>query len=184
LRDLRAPSYGQIFDHYAHIVHDDGLVDTAGLWAGTADYSGQRLPDATDPDVSAYSICLQRRDSGDYIDAHAGVYTPASFFSLLELSIKLGLFEYELAHFVPTPRDSLEFYVTLRFAPQRSRFDRLRSLRNATAQLARAEEPGGWSPATADNKASDPPSGHAWMLVSNKERSAILGKRNLLRRLR
>lgn len=113
-RDLRQPSYAHIFDFYAHAVTIDGAVDTAGIWAGTVDYTGVRRSDVPDADVAGYKACLDLQSSGRYMDVHTGAYTPLSFLDLLDVSARIGLLNYEVAHLVPTPRDELEFYVTLR----------------------------------------------------------------------
>lgn len=113
-RDLQQPSYGQIFDFYANAVTIDGSVDTFGLWAGTADYTGARRTDVPDPDVAGYKACLDLAQTGRYMDVHTGVYTPQSFLSLVEMTGRLGLLSLEVAHFVPTARNTLEFFVTLR----------------------------------------------------------------------
>jgi len=188
LRDLRAPSYEQVFDFYAHVTTIDGMVDTPGIWAGTADYAGVRRSDVPDPDAAAFSSCLHHYDTSEYIDVHAGVYTPEVFLSLLELSINLDLLDLEVAHFLTTQRDELEFYLTLRKAPRASKEQRLQSVREALTQIDSAEAPESSrllskslveGPSCSDRS---PP--HSWLVVSDKERRAIVAKRRLLRRLR
>jgi Methyltransferase domain len=141
LRDLRAPSYGQLFDFFAHVTTIDGMVDTAALWAGTADYTGVRRPDVPDADVAAFASCLHYRESGAYMDVHAGVYTPSSLLALIELGIKLELLNFEVAYFVPTRRDSLEFHLTLRACGESGRAAALASVAAAREQLSTADVP-------------------------------------------
>ena len=143
LRDLRAPSYSQLFDFFAHVTTIDGMVDTAAIWAGTADYAGTRRADVPDADAAAFASCLQYRETSRYMDVHTGVYTPRSLLSLLELSIKLDLVHSEVACFAPTRRDSLEFHLTLRGVA-----DREQAL--GSIEAAKAELPGADAPATVD----------------------------------
>jgi len=139
LRELKAPSYGQLFDFFAHVTTIDGMVDTLGLWAGTADYTGVRRADVPDPDAAAFAACERHKQTGEYMDVHTGVYTPGSLVPLLELSVRLGLLPYEIAYFLPTRRDSLEFHVTLRICEDRAKA--LGSYAGASELLASADAP-------------------------------------------
>jgi len=139
LRGLRAPSYGQLFDFFGHVTTIDGMIDTLGVWAGTADYAGVRRTDVPDADVAAFLACERHKETGEYMDVHAGVYTPASLLSLIGLAVKLGLLPYEVGHFVPTRRDSLEFCLVLRVCPDRDRA--LASVAEAAGQLVTADAP-------------------------------------------
>jgi SAM-dependent methyltransferase len=141
LRDLRAPSYEQLFDFFAHVTTIDGMVDTAALWAGSVDYTGVRRADVPDADVAAFGQCLRYQETGVYMDVHAGVYTPGSLLSLIELGIKLELVNFEVAYFVPTQRDSLEFHLTLRACAHGNRQEALASVAAARAQLGTADAP-------------------------------------------
>jgi len=141
LRDLRAPSYSQLFDFFAHVTTIDGMVDTHGVWVGTANYDGVRRSDVPDADVAAWAMCLQYREKGNYMDVHTGVYTPASLLSLFELAMRLELLDYEVAHFVPTRRDSLEFHVSLRSWPGLPREQAIASIDAARHQLSMADVP-------------------------------------------
>lgn len=170
LRDLRAPSYGQLFDWFSRVTTIDGSVDTGGLWAGTADYSGVRRDDVDDADIAAFGMCLQYQRTGEYMDVHAGVYTPESFLDLIELTSKLELTGFEVARVVSTPRNTLEFYVTLRKMTTPSVERSLESIKRARAQLADAERP------TQPGRRSSE--------LSDKERRLIQAKRSLLGWLR
>jgi Methyltransferase domain len=205
MRDLRAPSFAQLFDFFAHVTTIDGMVDTAALWAGTVDYSGVRRPDVPDADVAAFASCLHYRESGAYMDVHAGVYTPSSLLALLELGIKLELVHFEVAYFVPTRRDSLEFHLTLRACAGGSRAGALASVAAArellsTADVAEVPAPEAASPelmppavpppsevaAPPPEAASPEPTGRATttLEVSDKERALIGIKRTVMKELR
>lgn len=181
LQDLKAPSYGQLFDFFAHVTTIDGMVDTLGLWAGTADYAGVRRADVPDADVAAYANCLRYRETGAYMDVHAGVYTPASLLSLLELAIRLGLLHFEVAHFVPTGRDSLEFHVTLRACAHRPSGQALGSIAVARQALTSAAVPEGAAPPVATNATPAPSQpGAEWLELSTRERELIALKRRVM----
>ena len=112
LRQLRRPSLKQVYDFLSKGL--DGEVDTAAIWAGTADYSGLIRSDVTDPDVAALSFCRTIQDSNEFIDVHCGVFTPDSFLELFEKLARLGLIDFEIAYFAPTEVNSLEFHVSFR----------------------------------------------------------------------
>ncbi len=115
LRGLRHPSYQQIFDNFSRTVTVDGMVDTVGLWDGTVDYAGVVRSDVANPSLAAFGVCLEHRDHPDHpIDIHCHVFTPASFLRLVAELTDLGLIGYEVAAFTPTPRNALEFFVSLR----------------------------------------------------------------------
>jgi len=52
--------------------------------------------------------------TGDYVDAHCLVATPHGFCAILAEILALGLAPFEVAAFVPTPRNEAEFCVLLR----------------------------------------------------------------------
>jgi hypothetical protein len=141
LRDLRSPGPGQIFDFFAHVTTIDGTVDTTGLWAGTADYAGVRRTDVADPDRSAFDVCKQYLESGKHIDVHVGTYTPAVLLDLLELTFKLGLIDFEIAEFVSTAPNTLEFFLTLRKLPPGNGHAALRSVTRAREILSCSPAP-------------------------------------------
>jgi len=200
LRDLRAPSYSQLFDFFAHVTTIDGMVDTAGIWEGTADYAGVRRSDVPDADLAAWQSCLHYRDTQAYMDVHTGVYTPERFLSLVELGTKAGVLHFEVAHFVPTPRGSLEFYATLRRSPPEALAERLASLGRARHLLADAPAPaspaGTSSPSPSSPSPSSPPGpgglgsneelapGRHLVDVSCLERRMIMAKRRFMQALR
>jgi SAM-dependent methyltransferase len=106
LQSLRSPSYRQIWDFHSKIVD----VDAAALWAGTADYSGTWRTDL-DPDHWAYELCLRHQRTGDYIDGHCQVFTPASFLAVYAKLVKLDLIDFQIATFHPSVRGTIEFRV-------------------------------------------------------------------------
>jgi SAM-dependent methyltransferase len=112
LRVLRKPSFRQAYDFISHEITD--FVDPAVVWAGRADFAGVVRSDVPDPDVAALQLCRTIGSSNDYVDIHCSVFTPASFLELFEKLVRLGLIDFEVAHFVPTKSNKLEFHVSLR----------------------------------------------------------------------
>ncbi len=77
LRGLTAPGFRQIYDFHSRMI----AVDAAAMWAGSVDYTGVERTDV-DPDQWAYELCLKHQQTGEYVDGHCQVFTPASFLDL------------------------------------------------------------------------------------------------------
>jgi SAM-dependent methyltransferase len=133
LRHLRQPTYRQTYDFYSKALID--LVDTAAVWAGTADYSLVVPQDCDDPDAAALDACLRMQQSDAFVDVHCQVFTPDSFLALFEKLMHLGLVDFEIAEFFPTQVNTLEFHVSLRLLA--SSGDRKAMLQSQRAALAR-----------------------------------------------
>jgi SAM-dependent methyltransferase len=112
LRHLRQPSYRQVYDFISKEI--SGIVDTAAIWAGTADYAGVVRSDVTDPDVAAFELCREMDEAGGFVDVHCHVFTPDSFLELYGKLARLGLIDFEMAYFSPTQVNTLEFFASLR----------------------------------------------------------------------
>ena len=194
LRGLESPSFAQLFDFFAHVTTLNGSVDTAALWAGPVDYRDVRRSDVADPDADALAACLKHRETGEYKDIHAGVYTPESFLGLLRIAMKLELLDFEVAYFESTPVNTLEFYVTLRKTLRSSVDSSLQSVDEALAASRRAPRP---PPSTArassaaakasgapDASVPGSPDGSGVMTLSRKEQTLIALKRSLFGWLR
>lgn len=190
LDDLKQPTFSQVFDFYAHAVTIDGAVDTAAIWAGTADYTEARRPDVPDADLAGYDTCLELQQSGRYMDVHTGVYTPQRLLELLGLGTKLGIISYEVAHLEPTPYGSLEFYLTLRKCSPDERQKALSSFDEALASLSREPAVASVQRLPNQNKVRagcDSAQGTGredTLVVSSRERKLIEAKRSLLLILR
>lgn len=112
LRQLRRPSFKQVYDFISKEI--TGQVDTAAIWAGTANYAETVRSDVANPDVAALQLCRSVANSEDFVDVHCNVFTPESFLELYEKLARLGLIDFEIAYFAPTERNNLEFFVSLR----------------------------------------------------------------------
>lgn len=176
LRQLRQPSYRQAYDFYAKAIN--GMVDTAAVWAGTADYSLAVRQDFDDPDVAALEACRRMQKSDEFVDVHCHVFTPDSFLGLFEKLVHLDLIDYEVAAFVPTEPNNLEFYVSLRSLDTSIGRDALRQKQLASLDRWRYRAP---------NENPQPirqQSSLVSMEVSRLERRLLALKRRSLARLR
>lgn len=175
LRRLRQPSFRQAFDFYSKAI--GGTVDTAAVWAGTADYSLAVRQDFDDPDAAALEACRNMLVSDEFVDVHCHVFTPDSFLGLVEKMARLGLIEYDVAAFVPTEINNFEFYVSLRLLDASMGRDVLRERQLASVAAARAG-------ATSEPNSTTAQPQLVRMEVSKLEERLLTAKRRSLARLR
>ncbi len=107
------PTYRDIYNFHSQIVTMEGYVDTAGLWAGTADYENVVRGDVSDPDVEAFRIATYAARSEDYVDVHCHTFTPTSFRAIVGVLSRLGLIDFDVVFELPTQLNTLEFFVSL-----------------------------------------------------------------------
>ena len=85
-------------------------IDPPTVWNNPqADYSKKPKNSLEE----TYKVCLENLKPGKYVDSHCFVFTPYSFFDIVRALIKHDLFGYEIAHYETTPRNEIEFYVSL-----------------------------------------------------------------------
>ncbi len=197
LRQLSQPSYKQFYDFFAKAI--SGTVDTAAVWAGTANYQSVVRADCADPDVAALDACRTLLQSGEFVDAHCQVFTPDSFLNIFESLARLGLIDFSISNFIPTEINHLEFYVSLNRlqklgSPGTQLDEQLRSVERARVALEKGPQPvlANEQPDLKDNHernggnlslCSAPKSGFH-MAVSERERKVLTMKREWLRRVR
>lgn len=192
LRGLKAPTYRQIYDFFANAVTIDGMVDTAAIWAGTADYRGAVRQDVTDPDVDAYAKCLSSRDDGTFFDVHCHTFTPASLLQIYHALVRLDLVEFEIGCFFPTEPDTLEFHLSLRKVDttidrrllRQAQLASIPELGHAGAPAARSPSPYHGPGPTGEPSPKPPSDGPRELVVSSAEQRVILMKRRALESLR
>ena len=176
LRGLRQPSFRQAYDFYSKAI--GGTVDTAAVWAGTADYSLAVREDFDDPDVAALDACRHMQISDEFVDVHCHVFTPDSFLGLVEKLARLDLIDYEVAAFVPTQPNNFEFYVSLRLLDAASGRESIRQTQLESMRIARtrmqSEHP---RPLAAQSRL-------VRMEVSNLEERLLVVKRRTLAGIR
>jgi hypothetical protein len=173
LRGLTAPGYRQIYDFNSKIV----AVDPGLMWAGQADYTGQWRTDL-DPDQWGYELCLKHQQTGEYIDGHCSVFTPASFLDLYSRLVALDLIDYRIASFHPTEINTIEFRVCLQKLPSSLTGDERRAAQLASVPSAADIVP---SPAAAGPEAVASVGDDAVvMVVSTREQAWLQAKRRSL----
>jgi ubiquinone/menaquinone biosynthesis C-methylase UbiE len=176
LRRLRQPSFRQAYDFYSKAI--GGTVDTAAVWAGTADYSLAVRQDFSDPDVAAFEACRDMQTSNEFVDVHCHVFTPDSFLSLIEKLARLGLIDYEVAAFVPTQPNNFEFYVSLRLLDPSTGRESIQQTQLESITVARTRTQ------SEHPRPSGTQSRLVGMEVSKLEERLLIVKRRTLARLR
>ncbi len=112
LRGLRRPSFKQVYDFISHEMV--GRFEPDAIWAGTADLTDMVRPDGLNRDFAAMAVCEEMQQSDEFVDVHCNVFTPDSFLELYEKLVRLDLVDFEIAHFVPTEVNDMQFWVSLR----------------------------------------------------------------------
>ena len=100
----RKPSPRQVFDHLASAVARQGAI----AWSGEVD---EHELVNIHTEAEAWKITHQAFLDDTYRDTHCWVFTPASFFKLLETLIHLNLFDFKVIKLYET--EGYEFYVSL-----------------------------------------------------------------------
>lgn len=177
IRERDLPTFQQIFDHESNFL---GTVAAAELWAGT-DVSGRRRGDVKSAEQFALARCLHQRDTGEYLDVHASVFTPTSFLEILEGLIELDWLDFMIVRFYPTEVGSLEFFVTLERLPHGLSVDERRDRQRSSVNSARGAIDAAHDGTEAGN-AHVP--ARRTVELSAKETRLIELKRATLRRLR
>lgn len=113
VRGLRRPDPRQLFDHFI------GYRDIGNEAVRSGRISPDELPSQHDP-RDLMETCRRTLKTGEYIDAHCWVFTPASFVEALELGSRLDVLPFDIAAFFPTQPGSHEFFVSLRRLPDAS----------------------------------------------------------------
>lgn len=106
LLDKRRPGIKDIFDQISLATK----VDAFEAWSGSLD--SQKLEHhGTLHDALGYA--KEYLLSDEYNDVHVNILTPSSFLDILEQASKLKLFDFIVAEFHPTTKNSHEFLVSL-----------------------------------------------------------------------
>ena len=101
------PSVANVFDHHSSAV----LIDGSKVWAGILGV-GDLLPLSSHED--AFKYAREVNEQGTYHDVHVSIFTPASFFSILERLISTELFMPEITKFIDTKVNDIEFFVCMK----------------------------------------------------------------------
>lgn len=106
LNDHRKPTSRQIFDYLSRVSHWNQSIS----WAGPVETPSclTNLYSLT----NAWDVTQATFRSNEYYDVHCWVFTPYSFFKILEGIAELGLLKFEPIDFYST--SGCEFFVTLK----------------------------------------------------------------------
>jgi hypothetical protein len=176
LRRLSRPSFKQAYDFISNEITE--MVDPAAVWAGKANFAGVVRSDVPDPDAAALQLCRTMESSDQYVDVHCSVFTPESFLNLHEKLARLGLIEFEVAHFVPTRCNQLEFHVSLRRTD--ATLDRQSAMELQVASVHHARRSSMDCAGEIISSAAAPTT----IEVSNRERTLIAAKRQIVHMMR
>jgi SAM-dependent methyltransferase len=180
------PSARAVFDYFSSVV----TVSTADLWEGIV------------PDSSAliYTVdqaaeMLERSRTGEYMDSHVWLFTPAEFVDQMSVLSQLDLLDFTLLDIIPTAPGELEYYVTLERLPKElagderkqkfsANLDDLRAVVSVSANYCSPRLGDDTaSPADAlshDASAASTSGGVDAFPVSDRERNLLLAKRSAL----
>lgn len=104
------PSTRAVYDHFSSHV----TVLANHLWAGgTPPGFGARTYQ-----LNQALSAMERRRSGEYVDAHVWMFTPDSFLAQMSELRKIGHSSWFVEGMAPTARNTLEFLVKLRRVPR------------------------------------------------------------------
>jgi hypothetical protein len=115
LCDKKAPSVRDVFDHHSSAV----MIDGGRVWKGVLGKE-ELVPLASNKDAFKYAQEVHK--DGVYHDVHVSIFTPLSFFSIIERLIDTNLLMLEIIGFRDTSINDIEFFVCLK-KPQVSECD-------------------------------------------------------------
>ncbi len=105
--DKNQPSAADVFDHHSSAV----LIDGSKVWGGVFG-AGDLLPLSSHKD--ALKFASEVNEHKTYHDVHVSIFTPASFFSIIERLISTELFMPEIIKFIDTKVNDIEFFVCMK----------------------------------------------------------------------
>lgn len=107
LHHFRKPSPRQVFDYISSaVMYNDSIA-----WDCNTVIEPQNLK-PIHSELEAWQFAQRSLLEDQYVDAHCWVFTPQSFFDLLESLINLELFDFKIEKFYETA--GCEFYVSLK----------------------------------------------------------------------
>jgi hypothetical protein len=103
----KIPSVSDVFDHYSSAV----LIDGAKVWSGSLGMT-DLIPLTSHENAFKYAQQVHEEDT--YHDVHVSVFTPFSFFTIIERLVHTELLMTEISSFRDTDLNDIEFFVCLR----------------------------------------------------------------------
>jgi hypothetical protein len=113
LSEKKRPSVRDVFDHHSAAV----MIDGSRVWNGIL-RKEELIPLASTEDALKYA--QEVHSNGVYRDVHVSIFTPLSFFAIIEGLIKTQLLMLEVTEFNDTSANDIEFFVCLK-KPEDSR---------------------------------------------------------------
>jgi hypothetical protein len=107
LLEKNIPSVSDVYDHYSSAV----MIDGGKVWSGLLG-PGDLVPLTSNE--NAYKYAHEVHFDHTYHDVHVSIFTPQSFFSIIERMIHSDLLFPEVSEFSDTRIDDIEFMVALR----------------------------------------------------------------------
>ena len=107
LSSKKMPSIKDVFDHHSSAV----MIDGSRVWKGLIGKE-ELVPIASNKDAFKYADEVYK--DGTYHDVHVSIFTPLSFFSIIENLIDTDILMLEIAGFRDTSIDDIEFFVCLK----------------------------------------------------------------------
>ncbi|MDC1427930.1 class I SAM-dependent methyltransferase [Rhodospirillaceae bacterium] len=103
----RIPSISSVYDHYSSALN----ISAHDIWSGSLN-EAELIPLATSE--IAWNSANKVHEEKKYYDVHVSIFTPWSFFQIIEGLVHTGLLYSEVAFFKDTEINSIEFYVGLK----------------------------------------------------------------------
>jgi SAM-dependent methyltransferase len=107
LSNKKIPSVKDVFDHLSSAV----MIDASRVWSGVLG-SEELVPLASNKDALKYAY--EVHNDSTYRDVHISIFTPLSFFSIVERIIETQLVMLEVIGFEDTSINDIEFFVGLK----------------------------------------------------------------------
>ena len=107
LSNKKMPSIRDVFDHYS----SGAMIDGSRVWNGVLG-SEELVPLASNKDALKYAY--EVHNDSTYHDVHISIFTPLSFFSIVERIIETQLVMLEVIGFKDTSINDIEFFVGLK----------------------------------------------------------------------
>jgi SAM-dependent methyltransferase len=126
IRRARAPLPRMILEHFGNA----RVVDCNDAWAGKIKASELKPYHSWNEATNHAKDAL---DNGIYHDSHCWIFTPLSFADLCGEMAKLDLLNFECDYCIETPRNELEFYVSM--SPSEDKIEIIASWARMTEQL-------------------------------------------------
>ncbi|MBI36938.1 MAG: hypothetical protein CL568_05075 [Alphaproteobacteria bacterium] len=116
------PSTKQIFDFFSTSIK----LDAVQRWNG-------KLDEAQLAKLHSLSLAEKKSkenlENNEYVDIHCTVYTPKSFFQLIEVLFELDLISFKVVSFFDTSENELEFFVSFQKIPSSTNKEQARFLK-------------------------------------------------------